>query len=112
MNELAHEEGLMVASAVGQSFADGYYCVKSFGDDGKFWNSEANFWYLLFNDGFSGSWEAAPDDIYAMSFLLQIAGSVLILLEDPAYLWLEVPRLIVALQKNLYYYLTPNTMEF
>jgi len=111
-NEIAFQEYMLIASSVANSFADGFYCVESLGDEGSFWNSEANFWYLAFNDGFDFSWEALPDDIYAMSFLVQIAASVLIMLEEPQYLALEVPRLLSGLHKNLYYYLTATEMNF
>lgn len=113
-NEMAAEEWLLIASAATYSFADGYYCVKSFEDGNSFWNSEANFWYLLFNDGFSttDTWNVLPDDLYASAHALEIAGSVMLLILAPDYMSVQIPRLIASLQKNIYYFLINSEMTF
>jgi len=110
-NEIAYEEYMMVGSGLTYLVTDGFYCVKSMQDDQTFWSSEANFWYMAFNDGLTGSWESLPDTLYMSAFLVQITSSVLIMLKEPQYMTLEVPRLLAALQKNLYYYLADINMS-
>lgn len=97
-NEIGLEEGLLLASSLGNLFNDGYYCYRSLEAD-QFWNTESNFWYLLFNDGFDWKWNSAPDNVYLISYLTQIAGSVLLMMESPNFLRLEIPRLVSGFQK-------------
>ena len=64
-------EGFLISSTLGNVFTDGSFCVQSL-KAGKFWDTEKNFWYSLANGGFSFSWNELPDDLYFITFFLQM----------------------------------------